>query len=222
MWFFRYRACILVLVCRSIFSLPFPPLPTTMECRLFFSRSDQPQVQPARPTLPLPSFSSFKWLYHLDCRFDWADRKAGSLSSDSLSTGLSSRSQRQARFGKEMQWQLLFAKKTDVALKTCGDMGNGWMWLVKICRGGNPTAMLSVKMCACPLWRNSTSLILTTWCRLLLAYTFCLFLKFRYWAMCTACGHRMAYRKWKETKVQPGTAGPGNMLGCCLISFHFL
>ena len=29
----------------------------------------------------------------------------------------------------------------------------------------------------------------------------------------TACGHRMAYRKWKETKVQPGTAGPGNMLG---------
>ena len=38
----------------------------------------------------------------------------------------------------------------------------------------------------------------------------------------TACGHRMAYRKWKETKVQPGTAGPGNMLGCSLVSFHFL
>ena len=37
----------------------------------------------------------------------------------------------------------------------------------------------------------------------------------------TACGHRMAYRKWKETKVQPGTAGPGNMLGCSLVSFHF-
>ena len=38
----------------------------------------------------------------------------------------------------------------------------------------------------------------------------------------TACGHRMANRKWKETKLQPGTAGPGNMLGCCLVTFHFL
>ena len=38
----------------------------------------------------------------------------------------------------------------------------------------------------------------------------------------TACGHRMAHRKWKETKQQPGTAGPGNMLGWCLVSFHFL
>ena len=25
----------------------------------------------------------------------------------------------------------------------------------------------------------------------------------------------MAHRKWKEVKLQPGTAGPGNMLGCC-------
>ena len=32
----------------------------------------------------------------------------------------------------------------------------------------------------------------------------------------------MAHRKWKETKQQSGTAGPGNMLGCCLINFHFL
>ena len=32
----------------------------------------------------------------------------------------------------------------------------------------------------------------------------------------------MPYRKWKECKQQPGTAGPGNMLGCCLIYFHFL
>ena len=32
----------------------------------------------------------------------------------------------------------------------------------------------------------------------------------------------MAHRKWKETKQLPGTAGPGNMLGCCLISLHFL
>ena len=38
---------------------------------------------------------------------------------------------------------------------------------------------------------------------------------------CTACGHRMAYRKWKETKLHPGTAWPGNMLGCSLVSFHF-
>ena len=32
----------------------------------------------------------------------------------------------------------------------------------------------------------------------------------------------MAHRKWKEIKQQPGTAGPGNMLDCCLLSFHFL
>ena len=38
----------------------------------------------------------------------------------------------------------------------------------------------------------------------------------------TACGHRLAHRKWKETKLQPGTAGPGNMLGSCLVSLHFL
>ena len=33
---------------------------------------------------------------------------------------------------------------------------------------------------------------------------------------------RMAHRIWKESKQQPGTAGTGNMLGCCLASFHFL
>ena len=32
----------------------------------------------------------------------------------------------------------------------------------------------------------------------------------------------MAQKKFKETKQEPGTAGPDNMLGCCLISFHFL
>ena len=32
----------------------------------------------------------------------------------------------------------------------------------------------------------------------------------------------MAHRKWKEAKQLPGTAGPGNMVGCSLISFHFL
>ena len=31
----------------------------------------------------------------------------------------------------------------------------------------------------------------------------------------------MAHRKWKEIKQQPGTVGPGNMLGYCLVSFHF-
>ena len=31
----------------------------------------------------------------------------------------------------------------------------------------------------------------------------------------------LPHRKWKEIKQQPGTAGPGNMLGCCLIYFHF-
>ena len=36
-------------------------------------------------------------------------------------------------------------------------------------------------------------------------------------AITTACRHRMAHRKWKETKLQPG-----NMLGCCFVSFHFL
>ena len=32
----------------------------------------------------------------------------------------------------------------------------------------------------------------------------------------------MAHRKWKEAKQLPDTAGPGNMLGCSLVSFHFL
>ena len=32
----------------------------------------------------------------------------------------------------------------------------------------------------------------------------------------------MAHRKWQETKLQQRTAGPGNMLGCCLVSLHFL
>ena len=38
----------------------------------------------------------------------------------------------------------------------------------------------------------------------------------------TACGHRNAHRKRKETKLQPDTAGPGNRLCSCLVSFHFL
>ena len=32
----------------------------------------------------------------------------------------------------------------------------------------------------------------------------------------------MAHRIGKETKQHPGTAAPDNMLGCCLVSFHFL
>ena len=41
-------------------------------------------------------------------------------------------------------------------------------------------------------------------------------------SLCTACGHRIAHRKWKENKLHPGTAGPGNMFGSCLVSSHFL
>ena len=32
----------------------------------------------------------------------------------------------------------------------------------------------------------------------------------------------MSHRKRKETKQQPGTAGPGNILGCCLVNLHVL
>ena len=32
----------------------------------------------------------------------------------------------------------------------------------------------------------------------------------------------MTHRKWKEIKQQPRTAGPGNMLCCCLLSYHFM
>ena len=40
--------------------------------------------------------------------------------------------------------------------------------------------------------------------------------------LCTGRMGWMAHRKWKEAKQLPGTAGPGNMLGCCLTSLHFL
>ena len=39
---------------------------------------------------------------------------------------------------------------------------------------------------------------------------------------CTGRMGWMAHWKWKEAKQLPGTAGPGNMLGCSLIFFHFL
>ena len=39
---------------------------------------------------------------------------------------------------------------------------------------------------------------------------------------CTGRLGWMAHRKWKESKQQPGTVGPGNMLGCYLVSFHIL
>ena len=32
----------------------------------------------------------------------------------------------------------------------------------------------------------------------------------------------MSHRKQKETKQHPGTAGPGNILGCCLVYLRFL
>ena len=52
------------------------------------------------------------------------------------------------------------------------------------------------------------------------------------WPISRWCGGRrpgstvrvdsLPHRKWREFQQQPGTAGPGNMLGCCVISFHFL
>ena len=39
--------------------------------------------------------------------------------------------------------------------------------------------------------------------------------------MCTGWTEWMSHRKLKETKQQPGTARPANILGCCLVSFHF-
>ena len=39
---------------------------------------------------------------------------------------------------------------------------------------------------------------------------------------CTECMEWMSHRKWKETKQQPGTAGPGDILLCCLVSLFFL
>ena len=39
---------------------------------------------------------------------------------------------------------------------------------------------------------------------------------------CTVLVLRMAHRIWKETKQEQGSARPGNMLGCCLVAFHFL
>ena len=39
---------------------------------------------------------------------------------------------------------------------------------------------------------------------------------------CTVLVLRMTHGIWKETKQEPSTAGTGNMLGSCLVSFHFL
>ena len=39
---------------------------------------------------------------------------------------------------------------------------------------------------------------------------------------CTVRVDSLPHRKWREIQQQPGTAGPGNMLGYCLIFFHFL
>ena len=38
---------------------------------------------------------------------------------------------------------------------------------------------------------------------------------------CTVRVDSLPHRKWREIQQQPGTGGPGNMLGCCLIFFHF-
>ena len=39
---------------------------------------------------------------------------------------------------------------------------------------------------------------------------------------CTACGHRMAHRKWNETKQQPSLLPDPAMPDCSLVSFHIL
>ena len=39
---------------------------------------------------------------------------------------------------------------------------------------------------------------------------------------CTACGHRMAHRKWKETKQEPSMLPGPAVPGCSFVSFHFL
>ena len=38
----------------------------------------------------------------------------------------------------------------------------------------------------------------------------------------TACGHRMAHRKWKEIKQQPSLLPGPAVPGCSLVSSHFL
>ena len=38
----------------------------------------------------------------------------------------------------------------------------------------------------------------------------------------TACGHRMANRKWKATKQLPSMLPGPAVPGCCLVYFHFL
>ena len=39
---------------------------------------------------------------------------------------------------------------------------------------------------------------------------------------CTACGHRMADRKWKEGKQQPSMLLGSAVPGSSLVSFYFL
>ena len=39
---------------------------------------------------------------------------------------------------------------------------------------------------------------------------------------CSACRHRMAHWKWKETKQQPSLLPGPAVPGCSLVSFHFL
>ena len=40
--------------------------------------------------------------------------------------------------------------------------------------------------------------------------------------MCTACGNRMAHRKWIETKQLPSMLPGPAVPGCSLVPFHFL
>ena len=52
----------------------------------------------------------------------------------------------------------------------------------------------------------------------------CLFWELLNWTFksCTACGHRMAHRKWIETKQQPSMLPGPAVPGCSLVYFHFL
>ena len=39
--------------------------------------------------------------------------------------------------------------------------------------------------------------------------------------LCIVRVDSLPHRKWKVNKQQPGTAGTGNTLGCCLVSLRF-
>ena len=48
----------------------------------------------------------------------------------------------------------------------------------------------------------------------------CVSLGMKGWPTTTACGHRMAHRKWKETKQQPSLLSGPPVPGCSLVSLR--